>query len=822
MRHAFVYVLLFAAVVAPPAFAQKADVAPKPDTYICPNSAGPGAVDCFLNAVEHLYTMCRQVKSIEIIEFGYEKSDEGVNGAKSEYCVDKHRLSMTRPYQAALREATGSRSAVDQLRGLHEQLAAGAAGAEMEARRVGRRVQGTHRATLRDVQGACRRRARRAEGGARRQVGRGRRVAGQGGQGQREGDAAGRRQGRRRRSGGERDQLTPVNGAGASATTPAPESAFVDELADAFGPGGPLARALPGFRFRQQQLAMAQAVARAIAERAPLIAEAGTGTGKTFAYLVPALLYGGKVIVSTGTKTLQDQLFQRDLPTVRDALALPATLALLKGRANYVCHHHLARAAAEGRLPSREDARHLPRIVAFARASTTGDRGELADVPESASIWPLVTSTRDNCLGSECAHHGDCFVLKARKAALEADVVVVNHHLFFADVMLRDEGLTELLPACNTIVLDEAHQLPDTATLFFGEEVTAGQLAELARDAEVAARTGAREVAELPDAAAGVAPAIRKLRLALGDTPMKLARGPALERPGCSAALDELAAALDRSRPSSRCSPSAARSSGNAPRRATTAAVALARWRDAEAPTDAAASAGDAPPPRWIRWVDVTATSWQLHASPLSVADLFPRQVSASGRAWIFTSATLAVGRDFSLYQRELGLADATTGCWDSPFDYAHAGAAVRAAGPARAQLPRAHRGGGRRGAAGAARERRPRVPAVHDAARADDRARSSSPTRSRADGHDWPLLVQGDGSRSELLTRFRELGNAVLLGSQSFWEGVDVRRRCAVGRRHRQAAVRAARRSAARRAPRRACRPRAATRSSTTSCRRR
>ena len=385
-----------------------------------------------------------------------------------------------------------------------------------------------------------------------------------------------------------------------------------------------------------------------------------------------------------------------------------------------------------------------------------------------------MTSTRDNCLGSECAHHGDCFVLKARKAALEADVVVVNHHLFFADVMLRDEGLTELLPACNTIVLDEAHQLPDTATLFFGEEVTAGQLAELARDAEVAARTGAREVAELPDAAAGVAPAIRKLRLALGDTPMKLARGPALERPGCTAALDELAAALDRLATELSLFAERSEELGQCAARATTAAVALARWRDAEAPTDAAASAGDAPPPRWIRWVDVTATSWQLHASPLSVADLFSRQVSASGRAWILTSATLAVGRDFSLYQHELGLADATTGCWDSPFDYGtqallyvppglpapnsreHTEAVVAAA------LPVLRASGGR-------------AFLLFTTLRALTTARELLADAMRAGGHDWPLLVQGDGSRSELLTRFRELGNAVLLGSQSFWEGVDV-----------------------------------------------
>jgi len=514
---------------------------------------------------------------------------------------------------------------------------------------------------------------------------------------------------------------------------------------------------------------MAAAVARAIAQRSALIAEAGTGTGKTFAYLVPALLYGGKVIVSTGTKTLQDQLFERDLPLVRDALGLPVTLALLKGRANYVCHHHLERAAAEGRLPSRDDARHLPRIIAFARASGTGDRGALADVPENATIWPLVTSTRDNCLGTGCAHHADCFVLKARKAALEADVVVVNHHLFFADVMLRDEGLAELLPACNTVVLDEAHQLPDIATLFFGEQLTAGQLAELARDAEVAARAGAREVAELPDAAAGVGPAIRKLRLALGDVPGKLAQRVAAEQPGFAEAQDELTAALDRLATELALFAERSEDIAQCAQRATEAAAQLARWRAGQD-----GHADGAPQNAWIRWVDVTQTGWQLHASPLSVADVFSKQVTESGRAWVFTSATLAVGSDFSLYQRELGLADAATGCWESPFDYAsqallyvpralpapnsreHTEAVVAAA------LPVLRASGGR-------------AFLLFTTLRALNVARDVLADAFARDGTAWPLLVQGEGSRSELLTRFRELGNAVLLGSASFWEGVDV-----------------------------------------------
>ena len=537
-----------------------------------------------------------------------------------------------------------------------------------------------------------------------------------------------------------------------------------------FGEGGALARALPGFRFRPQQLAMANAVAAAIPARAALIAEAGTGTGKTFAYLVPALLYGGKVIVSTGTKTLQDQLFQRDLPLIRDALRLPVTIALLKGRANYVCHHHLERTASEGRLPSREDARHLPRIIAFSRASQSGDRGELADVPENATIWPLVTSTRDNCLGANCAFHADCFVLKARKAALEADVVVVNHHLFFADVMLRDEGLAELLPACNTVVLDEAHQLPDTATLFFGEQLTAGQLAELARDSEVAARTGAREVAELPDAASGVGPAIRKLRLALGEAPGKLAQRVAAASEGFVDAIDGLAAALDRLATELALFAERSEDIGSCAERAADASARLARWRGG--PADAIQS--DAREAAWIRWVDVTQTGWQLHASPLSIAEMFSKHVTASGRAWILTSATLAVGNDFSLYQRELGLAEAATGCWESPFDYASQ-ALLYVPQKLPAPNSREHTEAVIANALPVLRASGGRAFLLFTTLRALAHARELVADAFAREGIDWPLLVQGDGSRSELLTRFRELGNAVLLGSASFWEGVDV-----------------------------------------------
>jgi ATP-dependent DNA helicase DinG len=533
------------------------------------------------------------------------------------------------------------------------------------------------------------------------------------------------------------------------------------DLASVFAADGALARALPAYRFRTEQLAMAEAVAQAIAEHSPLLAEAGTGTGKTFAYVVPALLSGGKVIVSTGTKTLQDQLFARDLPLVRAALKVPVTVALLKGRANYVCHYHLGRARQVDSFTSRADAGYLGRIESFARTSTTGDKAELTTVPDTAAIWAQVTSTRDNCLGGECPHYGECFVMRARKEALAADIVVINHHLFFADVVLKDEGLSELLPACNTVILDEAHQLPDTATLFFGEELAAGQLAELARDAEIESLKIARDYAPLPDAAQGLSQALRRVRLAAGDAAGKWSYADTMRRADLVVALDALAAALDRLAAELALQAERSDMLAQCASRTREAVAHLARWRDRDDPD-------------WIRWFDVSARGWQLHASPLSIAEIFARQVADSARAWIFTSATLAVGGDFTHFQRELGLTDAATGCWDSPFDYAeqallylprdlpepnsveHTDAVVNAA------LPVLKASGGR-------------AFLLFTTLRALGRAREGIAAALAREGLDYPLLVQGEGSRSELLSRFRLLGNAVLLGSQSFWEGVDV-----------------------------------------------
>jgi len=528
-------------------------------------------------------------------------------------------------------------------------------------------------------------------------------------------------------------------------------------LERAFAADGPLARAVPGFRLRRQQLEMAQAIHAAIERTGVLVAEAGTGTGKTFAYLVPALLAGGKVIVSTGTKTLQDQLFDRDLPAVRDALACGGSAALLKGRANYVCVYRLRRAAAEARLPTREQAIQLKRIERFAVVSATGDRADLADVPEDAPVWAHASSTRENCLGQSCPDYADCFVMRARRNALAADVVVVNHHLFFADVVLRDEGIAELLPTCNTVIFDEAHQLPETARLFFGESVSSSQLVELARDARLELRAAGGASPELDALANRLEKAARDLRLAVGEPGGRLAWSQALRLAGFPEALGNLDHSLKLLREP--LAMQAERSEGleSCARRAAAAAATLARMSEESAAE--------------VRWTEVFAQAVQLHVTPLSSAELFRKQMDGRPRAWIFTSATLAVGEAFGHFTGELGLAEAEARRWASPFEFARQALLYVPRGlPAdpnapgfteaviEAALPVLEASGGR-------------AFLLFTTLRALRRAHELLHERLR-----FPLLVQGTGSRSELLARFRSLGNAVLLGSQSFWEGVDVR----------------------------------------------
>lgn len=552
-------------------------------------------------------------------------------------------------------------------------------------------------------------------------------------------------------------------------TASLPDSDEYDaDIAQLFDADGPLSQTVSGFRPRQSQTEMAKAVAQAIGQRKTLIAEAGTGTGKTFAYLVPALLWGGKVILSTGTKNLQDQLYLRDIPTVRRALNLPVSVALLKGRANYVCHYHLERTLQNGRLTSREDVGYLREISRFVKTTSSGDKAELSKVPESAPVWNLVTSTRDNCLGTECQYYQDCFVMKARKEAQQADVVVVNHHLFFADVALKDTGVAELLPSANTIIFDEAHQLPETATLFFGETVSTSQVLELCRDVLAEGLAHARDGAEWPKVIASVERGARDLRLAFPQDVVRLSVGQIAPSSPFFPVLEGLKQALQGMIKTLEQQAERAETIEQCRTRAIDLAARLEKWN--------ATDTGNVEPENErVLWVEAFSSSLQLHRTPLSIAPIFSKQREGSPRAWIFTSATLAVKNDFNHYASQMGLWDEKAQSWPSPFDYGRQGllyvpenlpqpnsfdytdAVVDAA------LPLIEAAGGRAFLL---------CTTIRAVNRAAERLRAEFEKRKLP----FPLMVQGEAGRTELLDRFRAAGNAVLVGSQSFWEGVDVR----------------------------------------------
>ncbi len=533
-------------------------------------------------------------------------------------------------------------------------------------------------------------------------------------------------------------------------------------LTQIFSAQGPLANAIDGYKERVEQVQMAQAIADAITANKQLVAEAGTGTGKTFAYLVPALLSGGKVIISTGTKTLQDQLFNRDLPNVRNALKVPVSVSMLKGRANYVCRYYLERAEQSGRFASREDVQYFHLIKRFAENSKTGDKSELTDVPENATIWPNVTSTRDNCLGQDCDYYKDCFVMDARKKALAADVVVVNHHLFFADVMLRDEGVAELLPSANTVIFDEAHQLPTVAGLFFGEDISTNQLIELCRDTTAAYLTVAKDCIALTEAVAPLEKAVKDFRLRFAYEGARMPVQKALALEGFDEAYQAMQSTLEALTSVLESQASRDPLLEKCWQRGEELLVHLRRWLKAENNN-------------LVRWVEVFTQSVQLHATPLSVADSFGKQLNLQPRAWIFTSATLAVKNDFRHYQSQMGLLEAESLYLQSPFDYAK-----QALLYAPANMPDPNSSEYAAAVAAAAlpviQASRGRAFVLCTSLRAMREVHALLKDAFGRSGMEYPLLLQGESTRTELLDRFRTHGNAVLVGSQSFWEGVDVR----------------------------------------------
>jgi ATP-dependent DNA helicase DinG len=520
---------------------------------------------------------------------------------------------------------------------------------------------------------------------------------------------------------------------------------------------GPLAHRVDGFHGRPQQQAMAAAIARTLDEGGVFVCEAGTGTGKTFAYLVAAVLSGKRIIISTGTKNLQEQLFHRDLPKVRDALGVPLDSALLKGRANYLCLQRLnVHAAAPGRL-GPDVAADLVRISGWAGRTRDGDRAELVEVPEAAAAWRFATSTADNCLGAECPHYDECHVLKARRAAQSADIVIVNHHLLFADLAIRQEGFGELLPGADAIIVDEAHQLPELATRFFGISVGSGQLTELARDALAAYEAEAGDVPGFPPFVRELEACLQTLIATLAPHAPRVAWDAVRESPSVSAAADALRDALKALGEALEPLADRGRASSAVERRARELGERLALL-----------SVG--PMEGSVRWLELGPQHLRWHGSPLEVAKLFSDWTREQGGAWILTSATLAVGGRLDAFAERLGLEDARTRVWESPFDFAHQTLCYLPP-----NLPEPRDGGFMDAFVGAV------VPVIEASEGRAFVLFTSHHALRRAAGElearlDYPLLVQGTAPRDELVRRFRTTAGAVLLGTASFWEGVDVR----------------------------------------------
>lgn len=526
---------------------------------------------------------------------------------------------------------------------------------------------------------------------------------------------------------------------------------------DVLSESGPLAHSLPGFAPRLQQQQMAEAIERALREKSLLVAEAGTGTGKTFAYLVPSLLSAKKVLISTGTKNLQDQLFHKDIPLVQKALGIPVSVALLKGRANYLCPQRLEMTREDSRGLNKQGLNKLRRITEWAGRTHMGDRAEVNDIAEDDMIWSRVTSTAENCLGQACPCIDDCYLVKARRAAQAADIVVINHHLLFADMSLREQGFGELLPKADAVVIDEAHQLSEVASAFFGIGLTGNQLLELGRDSEAAFHKEINEGYDLPKACDELGKAMRDMRLAMGAAQRRgrwsdIKHNQQLQKDiqTLSSSLlklhDLLKPMAERSKDLENC------------------------YRRCAELSERFSLLTKEPSEGYIHWFETYRRSFALHLTPLDISENFQAHLQSMPGAWVFTSATLSVNGGFNHFVGQLGLHEAITQCWDSPFDFERQAMLYLPKG-----LPEPNQASYTEAVVNAAR---PVLAA--SSGRAFMLFTSHRALREAAEllGNDcdYPIFVQGDAPRDRLLELFRQAGNGILLGTSSFWEGVDVR----------------------------------------------
>ncbi len=530
-----------------------------------------------------------------------------------------------------------------------------------------------------------------------------------------------------------------------------------DEIAELLGPDGPFVGALPGFEARSSQISMASAVQRCLRDKSSFIVESGTGTGKTFAYLVPAALSGQKVIVSTGTKPLQDQLFFRDLPTVLEVLKQPVKTALLKGRANYLCLHRLQLARQQMDIMSGGRSRDLAHVEDWSRATRSGDLNELTVLTEDSAVRPMVSSTVENCLGSRCEFYDECYVNRARQAALGAELLVVNHHLFCADLVLREDGFGQLLPGADAIIFDEAHQLAEVASDFLGTSIGTHQIRDLCRDVEIEEKQEQSQVQGL----GRVILDIEQKREALLD-----------EIKGQRDRLkwSELSADLEFSKKLGALLTAVSELTDHLQLAATAGEGLLRCWQRALVCAERLSRFTEPAGDRYIRWAETDQRWCRFHETPLQLGDTLKPYLEDPGKGWFYTSATLSVKGDFSYFAGQLGIENAETMSLDSPFDYtrqARLYIPVDLPDPRQPHFTRA-----------VVDKALPVIDVVggrtfflftsHNALREAHSILS--------DCSDYCLLAQGHMPRTELLARFRSTPRSILLGTASFWEGVDVR----------------------------------------------
>ncbi|QDY42124.1 ATP-dependent DNA helicase [Candidatus Pantoea soli] len=528
-------------------------------------------------------------------------------------------------------------------------------------------------------------------------------------------------------------------------------------MADDFAADGALAQGIPGFKPRAAQREMAQAVSEAVRHGGELVVEAGTGTGKTYAYLAPALRAKKKVIVSTGSKALQDQLYNRDLPTIARALKFSGKTALLKGRANYLCLERLEQQTQVGGDLTVQALGDLINVRSWSSETTDGDISSCADVAEDSPIWPYVTSTNDNCLGSDCPLYKDCFVVKARKKAMDADVVVVNHHLFLADLVVKEGGFGELIPEADVMIFDEAHQLPDIASQYFGQQLSSRQLQDLAKDINIAYRTEVRDVQQLQKSADRLAQCAQDFRLTLGEPGFRGNLRDLLADNNIMRMFTLLDDALELCYDVIKLSLGRSALLDAAFERAALYRTRLKRLRAIDEPG-------------FSYWYECTSRHFTLALTPLSVAERFREVMDNRKAAWVFTSATLAVNEQMGHFASRLGVEKAQTLILDSPFDYAQQALLCV---PRNMPEPN-HPGGARQ----LARMMKPLIDA--NKGRCFFLCTSHKMMRELAAefraSMTLPVLLQGETSKGQLLKQFLEAGNALLVATSSFWEGVDVR----------------------------------------------